>query len=152
MIKEETWVENLRVLHKYEDDYRLRHTPERETILRTIVEHPQAFSPSDVYSWVKDQHISRATVYNTLNHLVSAQILHCLRQQTDSKRLQYELALTQTNHIQLKCTRCGRVSNIKDPAIKRLIFDRRFSNFATSHYSLYIYGVCHVCRKLKIGK
>lgn len=152
MVKEDLFTHCIDILHAYEDSHGLRHTPEREWILHSLLEHPGTFTPTELYQWVSPHRVSRATVYNTLELFQSAQILHCLRQQTNSKRMQYEVALIPTNHIQRKCLRCGRVSDIKDPAIKKLIFDRRYTNFSISHFSLYIYGTCRICRKMKADK
>ena len=124
-------------------------TKERNTILRRIVENKSigTFSPTEVLEWVAEEGLSTATVYNTLNLLVEARILHRLRQSVNSTKMMYEFAHGGTNHMQIICTRCGRVSNVRDSAIHHNIQSKLYQNFKLGHYSLYIYGVCEKCNK-----
>lgn len=151
MKTEDIYTHCLEKLHLYLDEHNLHHTPERETILKQIVEHHCVFCPKELQEWLTEAHISRATVYNTLELLCSARILHALKQQINTKQVQYELTLARTNHIQMICPRCGRVSEVKDTAIRNLVLTKKYSNFVPQHFSLYVYGECKVCRKRKIN-
>lgn len=146
---DDTYLRCLDQLLRYQEGHGLHHTPERDTILKVIIEHAVPFSPKELVTWLEGMHISRATVYNTLDLLVSAHILHCLRQQMNTKQVQYELALAHTNYIQMICTRCGRTVELRDAAIRNVVENRRYSNFIEQHFSLYVYGVCKVCRRIK---
>ena len=129
-------------------------TFERRTILLRILENKSqgAFSPMDVMEWIANDHISTATVYNTLNLMVHARILQRLRQGVNSTKMLYEFAHGDTNHMQIICTRCGRVANVRDATVQRGIQTKQYRNFIPEHYSVYIFGVCEECEHTKYGR
>lgn len=135
-------------LENYIRENGLRHTPERYTLLRHICALEQPFGiDALVGSLAEEERISTATIYNTVNLLVSAQILHCISRRDGRKYAQYQLTAQQAARLELVCTRCGRVSAFKDKAIENLIRMRKYSNFNLQGYSLYIYGECKTCKR-----
>lgn len=89
----------------------VRLTPQRDAILKFLAEtriHPTA---AEVYTAVREKfpHISRATVYNTLNLMVRLGLIAELRREEGA--LRYETHLEP--HINLICIRCGRVEDVE---------------------------------------
>ncbi|MCQ2311470.1 MAG: transcriptional repressor [Paludibacteraceae bacterium] len=136
------------MLLEYEGLHKMRNTPERLLILKKITKKCGRFTPADVVSWVKEDFISPATVYNTLNLLESARILHCLRKQHSSRLMEYELALGEQSSMQIICTKCGRVSVVKDKSTETALLIKKYPNFIMQHYSVYVFGECKHCKKL----
>ena len=134
-------------LNSYIASHGMRHTIERERILQAIVQHKGAFTVDHLIEWLEGEQISQATIYNTLNLLVEACILQCLKRQHEARKMQYELALTGGRYIQIFCTHCGRVARVLDKSIDNAIQTKRFANFKMNHYSVYVYGTCEQCRK-----
>lgn len=135
--------EAARKLEKYIGEHHLRHTQERYTILSYICEIGRPFTADQVIKMAEKDFISRPTVYNTLELLVSAQILW-----EGGKRggkQEYEMLHGVKMRMRMRCTRCGRLSNFKDSAIEELIAKHKFRNFRLSHYTLEVWGTCRVC-------
>lgn len=134
-------------LLEYQSLHKMRNTPERQLILKRIVAHSGFFTVNDVVEWVQKDFISTATVYNTLRILEQARIVHCLRKQHSTRGMQYELTLGEKNFIQIICTKCGRVSKVKDHAIETAVRMKIYPNFIMGRFSVYVFGECKKCKK-----
>lgn len=121
----------------------------RNAVLEQACYLPQPFTAKQLVEVCKEQRISIGTVYNSLNLFISAQILHATERQRGKTATEYELITGNQHRMQIICQKCGRVSDIQDRAIARLIQERKYSNFTLQHYSLFVYGECKVCRRLK---
>ena len=130
----------------YLDEHQLRHTPERFTILSAVCKL-QRFTIDELRASLNELTISRATVYNTLSLLEDAQLVRRLTKESGVRAAQYELVRATDSVVQIICQRCGRVGIVKDPTIKRMLADKRWSNFEPDHFSLYVVGQCKVCRR-----
>ena len=130
----------------YLDEHQLRHTPERFTILSAVCKL-QRFTIDELRASLNELAISRATVYNTLSLLEDAQLVRRLTKEYGVRAAQYELVRATDSVVQIICQRCGRVGIVKDPTIKRMLADKRWSNFEPDHFSLYVVGQCQVCRR-----
>lgn len=139
----------LQRLNAYIDEHCMRHTREREFVLQKVCVL-RCFSVEQLRAECVDMVVSRATLYNTLALFVRAGILHRLNKEFGVRAGQYEIVQAQHSHIQIVCTRCGRVSEVRDPGINRILADKRFTNFTGKQFSLYIYGNCKVCRRKPI--
>lgn len=133
-------------LLEFQSLHKMRNTPERQLILKHIVAHSGAFMVKDVVEWVQKDFISKATVYNTLQILEKARIVHCLRQQHSTRGLQYELTLGEKDTMQIVCTKCGRVSKVRDHAIETAVRMKIYPNFIMSRFSVYVFGECKKCK------
>lgn len=134
------------MLLEYQGLHKMRNTPERRLILRLITEHSGRFTPADVISWLKKHYISPATVYNTLRILEDAHILHCLRKQHSSRMMEYELAFGEQSSMQIVCTKCGRVTTVRDKSTETALHMKNYPNFIMQHYSVYVFGECKKCK------
>lgn len=151
MTSVERYEKALAVLNEYISAHNMRHTLERETLLKFMAEvNKPIFTVHDIDAKRKDAHISLPTLYNSLNLFVSARILYKLDRTKGVQVEQYKWALDAKNSMRVICTRCGREANFTDQALLRIIRDRKYANFIPAHFSLYVYGVCKTCRRLLI--
>lgn len=132
----------------YLDAHHLHHTSERMTILQTACEL-RTFSVEELRKSMVEINISRATIYNNLNLLEKAGILRRLNKEFGVRAGQYELILHHSSTIKIVCQRCGRISDVKDSTIIRMLADKKFTNFNPEYFTLYIQGCCKICRRQK---
>ena len=148
MKPEESYIQADKAFEAYLSENGFLYTQERRKVLQCITANCQAaFTPMQVVEWVKPHFISKATVYNTLQLLVRAHVVNCLALQRHNREVQYELATETPNYIQVICTRCGRVTFLRDVTIRNVITAKKYSNFRMQHFSLYLYGECKFCRR-----
>lgn len=121
----------------------LRKTPERFEILRNAFGMNAHFGVDDLHRKLEESgyHVSRATVYNTVELLMKCGVLR--RHIFDTQQASYEVA--GTSHVHLVCTRCGSVSEISDMALATEIGRIDFGGFTPSYFSASVYGVCRRC-------
>lgn len=153
MTSVERYEKALAVLDAYIREHKLRHTLERERLLKIMAEVSEPiFTVHDIDAKRKEAHISVPTLYNSLNLFVSARILYKLERTRGVTTEQYKWALDAKNSMRVICTRCGREANFTDKALLRIIQERKYANFLPAHFSLYVYGTCKTCRRLLIQK
>ena len=122
-----------------------RKTPERYAILDTIYSIQGHFDIDTLYHYMEDEgnfRVSRATLYNTIILLMDANLV--VKHQFGNSS-QYERAYKNGTHHHMICTDCGKVTEFEDEKLKQAIVETKLKRFTTSHYSLYIYGVCSKC-------
>ncbi len=125
-----------------------RRTPERFKILESVLEFTKQFTIEDLIDALvaKSFIVSKATVYNTVLLLVEAGVL---RHFSVDNRSHYERA-DNVSFIHLECEHCGKVKLVKDLNFMAYMNARKFMAFATSYYTLTVYGTCNDCaRKIK---
>ena len=129
-----------------------RKTPERYAILDTIYSIQGHFDIDTLYHFMEDEgnfRVSRATLYNTIILLMDANLV--IRHQFGSSS-QYERAYKNGTHHHMICTDCGIVTEFEDEKLKQAIVETKLKRFTTTHYSLYIYGMCSKCVSAKRKK
>ena len=151
MTSVERYEHALRLLDAYIRENNLRHTLERENLLRMMAElNKPVFTFRDLDKKRQEAHISVPTLYNSLNLFVSARILYKLERTKGVISEQYKWALDAKDAMRIICTRCGREAHFTDKAIQQIVQNRKYANFVPAHFSLTIYGVCKTCRRLLI--
>jgi len=153
MTSVERYEKALAVLDEYIRANNLRHTLERERLLKIIAElNKPIFTVHDIDAKRQEAHISVPTLYNSLGLFVSARILYKLERTQGVTSEQYKWALDAKNSMRVICTRCGREATFNDKALLQIVQNRKYANFVPAHFSLYVYGVCKTCRRLLIQK
>lgn len=139
------------------DDYlrarNMRRTPERFSILDVVSGMEGDFSRSDVQRVLDERsyHVSRSTLYATLDLLLDAGLLRRHRFEAGGSMFEACVAGSVTapgsSELRLVCTRCGRVRRVKATAEVVALQRRNYRGFAPNYADVCVYGTCTRCRK-----
>ncbi len=147
MTHDNLYIEANRRLNRYLTDKGKRRSMERNTILRLFCGEKKRWSANELVEVAAEQQISRATVYNALQTLVEAQVVRPIYGAYNTRQTIYELNHTQHNQLQIVCTKCHRITEVKDNVLAEMVSKKKYTNFRFSHFVMNIYGECKVCRK-----
>lgn len=96
----------------------------------------------------KNYHVSRATVYNTLELLLSCDLI--TKHQFGKNLAQYEKSYGYKQHDHIICVDCKKVVEFCDPRIHQIqTMMGDLLNFKITHHSLNMYGICGNCQKIR---
>ena len=151
-MKENEYIAILRQFDTYLERKHLKRTEERHKVLEVICTFKGPFDVNMILDHLQKKRftVSRATIYNTLEILIDADVV--IRHPLNGNTQQYELCCLSTNHTHLVCTQCGSIRKISsqeqpiDPSIMRK------NRFMPAYYCIYIYGQCAKCRQKQKGK
>ena len=147
VLSKETYKEVYNIFSAYLEQKGQRKTVERYAILEEIYHRADHFEAEHLYSDIvqKGIQVSRATVYNTLELLVSCDLVK--KHQFGKNQAQYEGSYGYKQHDHIICVDCKKVVEFCDPRIqqiKSMMGD--LLNFKITHHSLNCYGVCGICQ------
>lgn len=125
---------------------KLRKTEERATILEKICTFAGYFDIGMLHEKLAETrfHVSKATLYNTLDVLIEAGLV--IRHQPNSNSVQYELRILAESHIHVICLKCGLLRGIKNNQFRN-INGLKVSRFTPEFFLHYSYGICSKCKK-----
>lgn len=143
----ETIDEVKKIFSAYLEQKAQRKTVERFQILEEIYSRHDHFDAEVLYIDLKQKglNVSRATVYNTLDLLISCDLIK--KHQFGKNQAQYEKSYGYKQHDHILCVDCKKVVEFCDPRIqqiKSMMGD--LLNFTITHHSLNLYGICGNCK------
>ncbi len=120
-----------------------RKTPERFAILRKAIELHSHFDVDALHMAIESNgyHVSRATVYNTVELLEKAGILS--KNVFGQNSAMYEV--NHDNHIHLVCKKCGKIREVENMHIEGHIMQLNTEDFIPESFAITIYGICGEC-------
>ncbi len=132
------------IFTRYMEQNSMRKTPERFAILDEIYSLNDHFDVDSLYTHLKNTKysISRATVYNTLEHLLECLLI--TRHQFGKNLAKYEKSYAYKQHDHLICVDCEKVLEFCDPRIQQIqSMMGELLNFSVTHHSLNLFGKCN---------
>src|ERR1700760_782600 len=126
----------------------LKHTEQRDTILRTFLDTRDHLSTDELYRLVKKQDtgIGFTTVYRTLKLLAECGLASEVAFHDGIAR--YEHQYQRRNHHHMVCTDCGSSVEFFSADIERIEQEiGREHKYLPTRHSFQIYGICDQCQK-----
>lgn len=137
-------IEKVRQILEQELEKRnLRKTTERFTILEEVYSRSDHFDVEDLYDTLlrKNFHVSRATVYNTLDMLVECGLVKKHRFNGDGAVFEKALGFRQHGHV--VCNECHHIKEFCDPRLQAIQDNVGMAlGFNITDQALVFYGTC----------
>jgi len=126
----------------------LKHTGQRDAILRAFLETRDHLSTDELFRLVrkKDERIGFTTVYRTLKLLAECGLASEVAFNDGIAR--YEHQYNRRSHHHMVCTECGSSVEFFSDEIERIERETgRKHKYLTTRHTFQIYGVCDACQK-----
>jgi Fur family ferric uptake transcriptional regulator len=128
----------------------LKHTGQRDAILRTFLETHEHLSTEELHHLVQrsDPRIGFTTVYRTLKLLADCGLASEVEFHDGVTR--YERQYNRRSHHHMVCTECGTSVEFFSPEIEKIEKEiGRKNHYLTTRHTFQVYGVCDPCQKKK---
>ena len=124
----------------------LKVTPQRIAVLKEMGKDKGHRESEEIYMDIKkrDVHVSRATVYRTLDLLVQNNFIRKLN--LGDGRARYENKMGSKHHDHMICTICGQIIEYVDYEIEKLqeIVAQKY-DFILERHIHQLFGICKEC-------
>ena len=136
------------IFYKHLKRVGLKHTDQRDTILRTFLETRDHLSTDELFRLTrkKDPKIGFTTVYRTLKLLADCGLASEVAFNDGIAR--YEHQYQRRNHHHMVCTECGSSVEFFSTDIERIEREiGRKNKYLPTRHTFQIYGICEKCQK-----
>jgi len=136
------------ILHRHLKRVGLKHTEQRDAILKTFLETRDHLSTEELHRLVKkkDPKIGFTTVYRTLKLFTECGLASEVAFHDGISR--YEHQYNRRSHHHMVCTECGSSVEFFSPDLSRLEEEiGRKHHYTPTRHTFQIYGVCEDCRR-----
>jgi Fur family ferric uptake transcriptional regulator len=131
----------------------LKHTGQRDAILRTFLETHDHLSTEELHHLVQrsDPRIGFTTVYRTLKLLAECGLASEVEFHDGITR--YERQYNRRSHHHMVCTECGASVEFFSPEIEKVEKEiGRKHRYLTTRHTFQVYGMCGECQKKKAAR
>lgn len=138
----------IEILDNFIQERGLRHTPQREAILRVFLGIEKHLSIDELYKIVKRKNskIGYVTVYRTMKVLEEAGLCNEIDFGDGISRFEHQYG--HGHHDHLVCLKCGSYIEVIKPGIEKLQDElARENRFVPLKHKLQIFGTCSKCLK-----
>lgn len=136
------------ILNAYIESHKMRHTPERETVLKVVLNMTGHRTADEIQTLTPDNYkINRATVYSALDLFAEIGLVYC--HPIIKGAALYENAYKVEPHSHYICTDCREIHDLHDTSITNVAMQAKTPRFTKERSSTYIYGVCTKCKAKK---
>ena len=125
----------------------LKYTPQRTAVLEEIIKDKGHRESEEIYLALKKsgQHVSRATVYRTMDILVNNGFAR--KMNLGDGRARYESKVNSPHHDHLVCMDCGLIVEFMDQQIEDLQDKIAIQyNFQLKRHIHQLFGLCKKCQ------
>ncbi len=139
-------------LNDYLETNKMRKTPERQEVLKTVCSMSGIFTINDLLDRMSHDaafSVSRSTIFYTLTVFVEARIL--LKHVTFHTAC-YEFLNGTSPRVYLVCQQCGEMRRLERPELNRYLATVKARLFTVRQPMLYLYGECRKCVQAKKKK
>ena len=140
---------NQKLISQFKDSLRvdgLKFTPQRVAVLEEIIKDLGHRECEDIYLDLKKKghHVSRATVYRTMDILVKNGFAR--KMDIGDGRFRYESKVNSPHHDHFVCTSCGQIIEFFDQDIEDLQEKiAKQYNFKIQRHIHQLFGICKKC-------
>ena len=141
---------NNKLLSDFKDVLRkegLKITPQRIAVLEEIIKNKGHRESEDVYMAIKTRktHVSRATVYRTLDILVQNGFARKLN--LGDGRARYEPKIDSPHHDHMICNNCGKIIEFVNDEIEKMQEEiTKQHQFKLQQHIHQLFGICKECQ------
>ena len=125
----------------------LKYTPQRTAVLEEIIKDKGHRESEEIYLALKKsgQHVSRATIYRTMDILVNNGFAR--KMNLGDGRARYESKVNSPHHDHLVCVDCGLIVEFMDQQIEDLQDKIAIQyNFQLKRHIHQLFGLCKKCQ------
>ena len=125
----------------------LKYTPQRTAVLEEIIKDKGHRESEEIYLALKKsgQHVSRATIYRTMDILVNNGFAR--KMNLGDGRARYESKVNSPHHDHLVCMDCGLIVEFMDQQIEDLQDKIAIQyNFQLKRHIHQLFGLCKKCQ------